>query len=233
MPSLSEAHLENKTVLLRVDFNVPLDKSGDIIDDTRIREALPTIDLLRRHHNRVVIISHLGRPKGKPVAALSLAPVARRLSQLLNIPVELLGECVGPQIEQTVRNLQPGEVVVLENVRFHREEEKNDPQFAKALAALADVYVNDAFGTAHRAHASTAGVAEYLPCYTGLLVEKEVKMLGLVLANPETPKLAITGGAKVSDKLGLLRNLFRQVDSVIIGGGMANTFLKANGLEVG
>ncbi|MGE5379715.1 MAG: phosphoglycerate kinase [Methylocystaceae bacterium] len=233
MTGLSEARLENKTVLLRVDFNVPLDKSGEIIDDTRIREALPTIDLLRRHNNRVVVVSHLGRPKGKFVPELSLAPVARRLSQLLNTPVELLGDCVGEPIKQAVKNLKPGEVIVLENVRFHAEEEKNDPAFARELAALADVYVNDAFGTAHRAHASTAGVAEYLPCYSGLLVDKEVKMLNLVLANPEKPKMAITGGAKVSDKLGLLRNLIRQVDIVIIGGGMANTFLKAQGFEVG
>jgi len=233
MPSLLEDRLENKTVLLRVDFNVPLDQAGEIIDDTRIREALPTIDLLRRNHNRIVIVSHLGRPKGKPVAKLSLAPVARRLSQLLNTPVELLGECVGPSIGQAVENLQPSEVVVLENVRFHPGEEKNDPAFAQALAALADVYVNDAFGTAHRAHASTAGVAEYLPCYTGLLVDKEVKMLNLVLANPEKPKMVIVGGAKVSDKLGLLKNLIGQVDTIIIGGGMANTFLKAKGLEVG
>lgn len=233
MPSLLEARLENKTVLLRVDFNVPLNQNGEIIDDTRIREALPTIDLLRRHSNRIVVISHLGRPKGKPVANLSLAAVTHRLSQLLDMPVELLNDCVGADIEIAVSNLKPGEVVVLENVRFHSEEEKNDPKFARALAALADVYVNDAFGTAHRAHASTAGVAEYLPCYTGLLVDKEIKMLNLVLASPEKPRMAIAGGAKVSDKLGLLKNLVRQVDIIIIGGGMANTFLKASGLEVG
>lgn len=233
MNHMTEAQIENKRVLLRVDFNVPLDKEGNIIDDTRIREAIPTIEYLKTKNNRIIVVSHLGRPKGKRVPELSLWPVARRLSELLGCEVRFLDDCIGDKIRAELAKMEPGQVVMLENVRFYPGEEKNDPEFARELALLADVFVNDAFGTAHRAHASTAGVASYLPCYAGLLIEREVKMLDMVLSHPERPRLAILGGAKVSDKLGLLKNLINRVDNILIGGGMANTFLKARGLEVG
>jgi phosphoglycerate kinase len=216
-----------------VDFNVPLDPdSGRVLDDTRIRAALPSIKYLRERGARLILCSHLGRPKGVD-ESLRLAPVARRLSELLGAPVRTTDDCIGPQVEQAARALGAGDVLLLENPRFHREEEANDPDFARALASLADVYVNDAFGTAHRAHASTAGVAAYLPAVAGFLMEKELTFLGKALANPDRPFAAVIGGAKVSTKMGVLENLLQKVDRLLIGGGMACTFLKAEGYEVG
>lgn len=218
--------------LVRVDFNVPLD--GDrITDDTRIRAAVPTIQALRDAGASVVLMSHLGRPKGQVNPKYSLAPAADRLSELLSCPVPLQSDCVGPAVEAAVKQLQPGDVTLLENLRFHPEEEQNDPGFARQLAALGDVYVNDAFGTAHRAHASTAGIASDLPAVAGLLLERELAALGKALSNPEHPFVTILGGAKVSDKIGVIENLLDKVDTLIIGGGMANTFLAAQGKAIG
>jgi phosphoglycerate kinase len=222
----------NKRVLVRVDFNVPLE-NGTVSDDTRIRAALPTIQYLLEHDARPILCSHLGRPKGKPVAKYTLKPVAERLGQLLNRPVEMAPDCVGPVVEDMARKMQRGGVLLLENLRFHVEEEANDPEFARALASLADVYVNDAFGSAHRAHASTAGVTAYLPAVAGFLMEKELAFLGRALAAPARPFVAVLGGAKVSDKIEVIHSLLGKVDSLLIGGGMANTFLKAEGKAVG
>ncbi|TME98006.1 MAG: phosphoglycerate kinase [Chloroflexi bacterium] len=222
---------KGKRVLVRVDFNVPLDK-GAVADDTRIRAALPTIRLLQARGGALALVSHLGRPKGRD-AKLSLAPVAKRLGELLGREVPLMPDAVGQEIARRVRALEPGEVVLLENVRFHREEEENDPAFAKALATGFDAYVNDAFGTAHRAHASTEGIARILPAYAGLLLEKELTALGGILEHPAKPFLAIIGGAKVSTKMDVLRSLVPRVDALAIGGGMANTFLLAAGHGVG
>ena len=222
---------KGKRVLVRVDFNVPLDK-GAVADDTRIRAALPTIRLLQARGGALALVSHLGRPKGRD-AKLSLAPVAKRLGELLGREVPLMPDAVGQEIARRVRALEPGEVVLLENVRFHREEEENDPAFAKALATGFDSYVNDAFGTAHRAHASTEGIARILPAYAGLLLEKELTALGGILEHPAKPFLAIIGGAKVSTKMNVLRSLVPRVDALAIGGGMANTFLLATGHGVG
>ncbi|MCS6925642.1 MAG: phosphoglycerate kinase [Candidatus Binatia bacterium] len=221
-----------KRVLVRVDFNVPLE-NGRVADDTRIRAALPTIQYLVAQGAKTILCSHLGRPKGKPDPQHSLRPVAERLSQLLQQPVPLAPDCVGPQVEALVAALRPGELVLLENLRFHAEEEANEEGFARALATLAEVYVNDAFGAAHRAHASTAGVAAWLPAVAGFLMEKELKFLGQALAAPARPFVAILGGAKVSDKIAVIENLLGKVDTLLIGGGMANTFLKAQGREVG
>ena len=232
--TLHEAPVSGKRVLVRVDFNVPLDRqTGEVADDTRIRAALPTIEYLIQQGARVILMTHLGRPEGKVVDSLRVDPVARRLSELLGGPVKKAPDCVGPEVEAMVAQLQPGEVLLLENLRFHPEEEANEPAFAEALARLGEVYVNDAFGTAHRAHASTAGVARFLPAYAGLLMEKEVRYLTKVLGNPEQPYIAVIGGAKVSDKLPVLRNLLPRVDRLLIGGGMANTFLRAQGHQVG
>ncbi len=221
-----------KRALVRVDFNVPLD--GDRIgDDTRIRAALPTIRALRDGGAAVVLMSHLGRPKGQVDTRYSLAPVARRLGELLGDEVPLLPDCVGPAIEAAARGLAPGRVVLLENLRFHPEEERNDAGFARQLAALGDVFVNDAFGAAHRAHASTEGVAHHLPAVAGLLLERELAALGRALGDPERPFVTILGGAKVSDKIGVIENLLGQVDALLIGGGMANTFLDARGEPIG
>ncbi len=232
--TLHDAPVSGKRVLVRVDFNVPLDrKTGEVADDTRIRAALPTIQYLIRQGARVILMSHLGRPDGKVVDSLRLDPVARRLSHLLGRPVKKAPDCVGPDVEAMVARLEPGEVLLLENVRFHPGEEANDPAFAEALARLGEIYVNDAFGTAHRAHTSTAGLARFLPAYAGLLMEKEVYYLTKVLESPERPYIAVIGGAKVSDKLPVLRNLLPRVDRLLVGGGMANTFLRAQGHRVG
>ncbi|MDO8562767.1 MAG: phosphoglycerate kinase [Candidatus Limnocylindria bacterium] len=229
--SVRDAAVSGKRVLVRVDFNVPL-KGGEVADDTRIRAALPTIAALRERGARVALCSHLGRPKGVD-RALSLAPVARRLAELLGASVALAPDCVGEAVAASVNALVPGAVVLLENVRFHAGEEKNDPAFAKALAAPFDLYVNDAFGAAHRAHASTEGVARLLPAYAGLLLEKELAVLGGLLGAPVRPFLAIVGGAKVSSKLDVLQALLARVDTLAIGGGMANTFLAATGHPIG
>ncbi len=221
-----------KRVLVRVDFNVPLD-DGKIADDRRIREALPTIAELRRQGARVILASHLGRPDGKVVEALRLDPVARRLSELLSAPVRKLPHCVGPAVERAVSAMRDGDVVLLENLRFHSEEEDNDDAFARALASLADVYVNDAFGTAHRAHASTVGVTRFLPAVAGLLMEKELTYLSRALEDPRRPFVAILGGKKVSDKIGVIRNLLTRADTLLIGGAMSYTFLRARGLSIG
>jgi len=232
--TVKDLAVQNKRVLVRVDFNVPLDKAtGAITDDARIRAALPTIRYLIGQGARVILCSHLGRPGGKVVDKLRLTPVAQRLSELLGQPVAKTDDCVGPAVQAVVAAMQPGDVLLLENLRFHAEEEANDPAFARQLADLADVYVNDAFGTAHRAHASTEGVAHYLPAVAGFLMEKEIDYLSRALENPARPFDAIIGGAKVSDKIAVLQNLLGKVDALLIGGGMANTFLKAQGHEVG
>jgi phosphoglycerate kinase len=236
MPKLSirDLDLKGKRVFIRVDFNVPLNDALEITDDTRIRASLPTIRLALERGARLILASHLGRPKGKPNPKMSLRPAAERLSELLGKPVRFAADCVGPEVEAQAEALQDGEVLLLENVRFHPEEEKNDPEFSKQLAALAQVYVNDAFGSAHRAHASTEGITRYLsPCAAGLLMEKELEYLGKAVQNPERPYTAIVGGAKVSDKIQLLQNLMKFADTVLIGGAMAYTFLKARGAEVG
>jgi len=232
--TVRDIDVAGKRVLVRVDFNVPLDSAtGQVADDTRIRAALPTIQYLRERGAKVILCSHLGRPDGKVVDRLRLRPVAARLSALLNAPVTMAPDCVGPDVEALVARMQPGDLLLLENVRFHPEEEANDPAFARQLAALADVFVNDAFGTAHRAHASTEGVAHYLPAVAGLLMEKELTFLGGALTNPERPFAALIGGAKVSDKIGVLRHLLEKVDLLLIGGGMANTFLLALSKQIG
>ena len=230
--SVEELDAREKRVLVRVDFNVPLE-GATIADETRIRAALPTIEALRAQRARVVLLSHLGRPDGKVVENLRLAPVAARLSELLEAPVATADDCIGPEAQRAVEALAPGGVLLLENVRFHPEEEANDPAFAQQLASLADLYVNDAFGTAHRAHASTEGVARHLPSAAGLLMQKEIEVLGKALLRPDRPFAAVVGGKKVSDKIGVLNNLIQRADQILIGGAMANTFLKAHGLEVG
>ena len=232
--SLRDIDAAGKRVLVRVDFNVPLDRdSGAITDDSRIRAALPTIRYLTERGATVVLCSHQGRPKGAPDPKLSLAPVAARLGELLGSPVPLASGCVGAGVESEVGALPPGGVLLLENLRFHAEEEANDAAFAKALASLADVFVNDAFGAAHRAHASTEGVTRYLPSVAGFLMEKELQALGAIVESPERPLAAVSGGAKVSDKLALLEHMAEKVDVMIVGGGMCATFFKARGYEVG
>jgi phosphoglycerate kinase len=237
--SIRDLALNNHRVLMRVDFNVPLE-DGRVIDDTRIRETLPTIEYALRHGARLVLVSHLGRPKGKRNLAMSLKPAAERLRMLLDKELargENVGfcpECIGPEAEEMAGKLEQGQTLLLENLRFHPEEEANDPKFAKQLAGLADYYVNDAFGTAHRAHASTVGVTRFVQkAAAGLLMEKELQYLGKVVHHPERPFITILGGAKVSDKIGVIRNLLDKVDALIIGGGMAYTFLKARGEQVG
>jgi len=230
--TVRDVKVEAKRVLVRVDFNVPL-AEGKVTDDTRIRAALPTIDYLLEHGAKVILMSHLGRPKGKVVDKLRLDPVPERLAELLGRPVSKLDDCVGRKVEAAVAEMRRGDVILLENTRFHPEEESNDPVYARELASLADIFVNDAFGAAHRAHASTVGVAEYLPSVAGFLMEKEITFLGKALAAPDHPFVAILGGAKISSKIGLIDNLLTKVDGLLIGGGMANTFLKAQGHEIG
>ena len=232
--TVNDIPIRGKRVLIRVDFNVPLEKgTGHISDDTRIRESLPTIRYCLEQGASVVLISHLGRPDGHRVAAYSLKVVATELQKLLQKPVIFVDECVGQEVEARVGRLAPGEIALLENLRFHAEEERNDPTFAQALSRLGDVYVNDAFGTAHRAHASTEGVGHYLPAVAGFLMEKEIRYLDGALSHPARPYVAILGGAKVSDKIGVLTQLLGKVDRVLIGGGMSYTFLKAQGRAIG
>jgi phosphoglycerate kinase len=230
--TIRDIDVKGKKVLVRVDFNVPT-KDGKVGDDTRIRAALPTIQYLLDHGAAVILCSHLGRPKGGPDPKYTLKPVADYLAQLMGKPVAFAEDCVGPVAEAAARALKPGQVLVLENTRFHPEEEKNDLGMAKQLASLADIYVNDAFGTAHRAHSSTEGVARFLPGVAGFLMEKEIKYLGQAIDDPKRPFVAILGGAKISDKIGVIKNLLTKADVILIGGGMANTFLAAKGLAMG
>lgn len=230
--TVRDVNVEGKRVLMRVDFNVPL-IDGKISDDTRIRAALPTIQLLLDQGAALVLMSHLGRPKGQVKPELSLGPVAARLGELLGQPVQMAPDCVGDEVAAMAAALKPGEVLVLENTRFHAGERKNDPEMSASLAKLGDLFVNDAFGTAHRAHASTVGVAGHLPAVAGLLMEKEIEFLGQAVENPERPYVAIIGGAKISDKIGVIRSLLIKADKVLVGGGMSNTFWGAQGHEMG
>ncbi|WP_242968705.1 phosphoglycerate kinase [Butyricicoccus pullicaecorum] len=231
--SVEDIDVSGKKVIVRCDFNVPQDETGRITDDKRIVAALPTIKYLLEHNAAVILCSHLGRPKGEFKMKYSLAPVAERLSELLGKEVKLAKDVIGEDAKKLASELKCGEAMLLENVRFHKEEEKNDPAFAKELASMAEIYVNDAFGTAHRAHASTAGIADYLPAVCGFLINKEISIMGKALANPVRPFVAILGGAKVSDKIGVINNLIEKCDTIIIGGGMSYTFMKAMGKEIG
>jgi phosphoglycerate kinase len=233
MKSLRDLELKGKRVLMRVDFNVPTDKENKILDDAKITAALPTIKYVLEQGGRLILMSHLGRPGGKKNGKYSLDKVAAHLSSLLNLPVTKVDDCIGEEVQQAVGKLQDGQVLLLENVRYYEGEEKNDPEFSRQLAALGEVFINDAFGTAHRAHSSTTGIADYLPAYAGFLMENEVAMLRKALGAGERPRMAILGGAKVADKLGLIHNLLNKMDIILIGGGMANTFLKAQGKNVG
>ncbi len=232
--TIEDISVDGKKVLVRVDFNVPLNDKCEITDETRIQAALPTIQYLLDHNAKVILCSHLGRPKGEVKPEFSLAPVAKRLDEILDTKVVFAKDCVGAAAQEAVNSIENGQVVLLENLRFHKEETKNDPEFSKQLASLADMYVNDAFGSAHRAHASTAGVTEYLkPAVAGFLIGKELDIMGKALEDPMRPFIAILGGAKVSDKIAVIENLLQKVDCLIIGGGMANTFIKAEGYEMG
>ena len=231
--TIEDIDVSGKKVLVRCDFNVPLDENKNITDETRINAALPTIKYLLDHKAAVILCSHLGRPKGEFNMKYSLAPVAKRLSEKLGFEVKLAKDVIGPDAKKLAAEVKPGEAILLENVRFHAEEEKNDPAFAKELASMAEIYVSDAFGTVHRAHASTAGVAAFLPAYSGLLVDKELSIMGKALDDPKRPFVAVLGGAKVSDKINVINNLLEKADTIIIGGGMAYTFMKAQGLEIG
>ena len=230
--TIRDVDFKGKRVLVRVDFNVPV-KDGQVGDDTRIRAALPTLRYLLDHEASLVLCSHLGRPKGEPKPEFSLRPVAAHLSDLIGKPVAFAEDCIGPAAQKAAEALKPGEILLLENTRFHAGETKNDPEMSRQLASLAELYVNDAFGSAHRAHASTEGVAHILPGVAGFLMEKEIQYLGQAIADPRRPFIAILGGAKISDKIGVIRNLLSKADQVLIGGGMANTFFKAQGYPVG
>ena len=231
--TVKDIDLKGKKVFVRCDFNVPMDEERNITDNTRIVAALPTIKYLLEQNCKIILASHLGRPKGEVKPEYSLAPVAKELSKLLNKEIIMAKDVIGPDAMEKAKNLKEGEILLLENVRFHREETDNDSEFSKKLASMAEVFVNDAFGTAHRAHSSTTGIASYLPAVSGFLIEKELKFLGDALNNPERPFVAILGGAKVSDKIGVIDSLLEKVDTLIIGGGMAYTFFKAQGYEVG
>ena len=231
--TVKDIDLKGKKVFVRCDFNVPMDEKQNITDNTRIVAALPTIKYLLEQNCKIILASHLGRPKGEVKPEFSLAPVAKELSKLLNKEVIMAKDVIGEDATNKAENLKEGEIMLLENVRFHREETDNDPEFAKKLASMAEVYVNDAFGAAHRAHASTAGIAQYLPAVSGFLIEKELTVLGNAINNPERPFMAILGGAKVSDKIGVIDSLLDKVDTLMIGGGMAYTFFKAQGYSVG
>ena len=231
--SVTDLELQNKKVLVRVDFNVPMDDKGKITDDTRIRAALPTINYLLKQKAAVILCAHLGRPKGKVNPKYSLKPVALYLGKLLKMKVAFAADCVGEVAEQAAKTLKPGKVLLLENLRFHAEEEANDMEFAGKLAALAECYVNDGFGVSHRAHASVEGVTHFLPSAAGFLLEKEIEFVGRAVTDPLHPFVAIIGGAKVSDKIGVIENLLDKVDTLLIGGGMANTFLVASGCKLG
>ena len=232
--TIRDVDVAGKRVLVRVDLNVSLSEdTGEILDDIRIKAIVPTISYLVDKNARVILCSHLGRPKGKPVDSLRMAPIAKRLSEIMGKPIATTQDCIGKDVEKSASELKNGEILLLENLRFHDEEEKNDPEFCKSLAKLADIYVNDAFGTAHRAHASTEGVAKYLPAVAGFLMEKEIGMMGKALSNPVRPFASIVGGAKISDKIGVLDFILEKVNILLIGGGMVATFLKALGYEVG
>ena len=232
--TVKDVDVRSKRVLVRVDYNVPLDANGNVSDDKRITASLPTINYLLEQGARIILCSHLGRPKGEVKKEFSLAPVAKRLKELLpNVNIYFASDCIGEEAQQKAAALKDGEILLLENLRFHKEEEKNDPEFAKKLASLAEIYVSDAFGTVHRAHASTAGVAACLPAVAGFLIGKELSIMGGALENPERPFVAILGGAKVADKIGVITNLLNKCDTLLIGGGMAYTFFKAMGYEIG
>ena len=231
--TVRDIDFKGKRVFVRVDYNVPMDKAGKITDDTRIRATLPTLEYLLSQGASIVLAAHFGRPKGGPAPEFSLAPVAAHLASLMGREVKFAADCVGPVAESAAAALRPGEILMLENLRFHPEEEKNDPTFAKGLATLADVAVNDAFGVSHRAHASVEGITKFLPMVAGFLMEKELDFLGRAVTDPERPYAAIIGGAKVSDKIGVIANLLTKVDLLLIGGGMANTFFAAQGYGVG
>jgi phosphoglycerate kinase len=231
--SIRDIDIRGKRLLIRVDFNVPLDDNGNITDDNRIRETLPTIRYALDKGAKLILMSHLGRPKGEVKNEFSLAPVGNRLEELLKRPVMKLDDCIGPEVEKVVRGMASGDVILLENLRFHKEEEKNNPEFAKRLSGLADIFVNDAFGTCHRAHASTEGVTHFLPSVAGLLVEKEIQYFEKINESPERPFVLVLGGAKVSDKIPMIENMLSKVDIIMIGGAMAYTFLKQEGTKIG
>ena len=231
--SIRDIDIKGKSVLMRVDFNVPLDDNGNITDDNRIRETLPTIRYALDNGAKLILMSHLGRPKGEVKDEFSLAPVGKRLEELLKRPVIKLDDCIGPEVEKAVRGMASGDVILLENLRFHKEEEKNNPEFARKLSGLAEIFVNDAFGTCHRAHASTEGVTHFLPSVAGLLVEKEIQYFEKINESPERPFILVLGGAKVSDKIPMIENMLSKADIILIGGAMAYTFLKQEGIKIG
>jgi len=231
--SIRDVDVQKKRILIRVDFNVPQDDEGNITDDIRIRESTFTIDYILRREGKIILMSHLGRPKGKVTDKFRLTPVAKRLSELLDRPVKKLDDCIGPEVEKAVAEMKPGDIILLENLRFYKEEEKNDPEFAKKLARLGDIFVNDAFGTSHRAHASTEGVTHYLPSVAGFLVEKEIQYFERINRSPDKPFVLVLGGAKVSDKIPMIENMLSKADTILIGGAMAYTFLKQAGVNIG